>query len=338
LEAGEVVIVRIDVRIACDPGSGPTGNLQAKLEAARVVQADGAPVNPPDAIPGGAQTIPFKKVGELSGVNEPLLVIDKTVATVGGICGIDDIEELPINQGDTVKYCYVLQNPGTATLFDVSLNDDNGTPGDPSDDFVVSLNGLADLDGEADLGDLAAGGTAFGEALVTITTVGAVVNTGTATGSNGLSGGNLEVLTQTDTATVYAAPRPTSVDLLTLGAKALGNGILVTWETVSEVDNLGFHLYRSESADGPRIRLNQDLIPSQLPPGSADGAAYQRVDSAVERGITYYYWLEAIDVYGVATLHGPADAELPLISKTFVRLSRPRPLPWTATTIPSPQP
>lgn len=54
LEAGEELVLRIDVILACDPGSSPTGNLYAKLADARVV----SPVQ--DAISGGAQTVPFK--------------------------------------------------------------------------------------------------------------------------------------------------------------------------------------------------------------------------------------------------------------------------------------
>ncbi|MHC4687265.1 MAG: hypothetical protein ACYTEW_23585, partial [Planctomycetota bacterium] len=64
---------------------------------------------------------------------------------------------------DTVKYCYTVSNPGTANLFDVEVIDDNGTPGNTSDDFSVSLSGLADLDGDADLGDLAGVSTATGQ-------------------------------------------------------------------------------------------------------------------------------------------------------------------------------
>ena len=38
-------------------------------------------------------------------------------------------------------------------------------------------------------------------------------------------------------------------------------GGLVEWETGTELDNLGFHLYRGLSMDGPWERLTTDLIP-----------------------------------------------------------------------------
>lgn len=202
LEAGEKVVIRIDTRLACKPGSSPTGNLQGQLDAGRVVD----PV--PDVINTGQQTIPFLKVGEIAGAGEPLVTIQKTVTSAGGQCGVDDVEQLSATAGDTVKYCYVVRNPGTMPLYDLTLKDDNGTPGDTSDDFTVSLSGLANLDGQSDPLDLASGGTATGSKTVTLSSTGTVVNIGTATGTNGKSGGNLQTLTDTDTATVVVSALP----------------------------------------------------------------------------------------------------------------------------------
>ena len=60
LEAGEKVVLRSDVRIACD-GDSPTGNMQARLASASVV----APPEQASAIKAGDQTIPFKHVGDI---------------------------------------------------------------------------------------------------------------------------------------------------------------------------------------------------------------------------------------------------------------------------------
>jgi len=203
LEASEKVVVRIDTLLSCETGSSPTGNLQGQLDAGRVV----SPAS--DTINTGQQTIPFLKVGETIGAGEPLLTIEKLVTTVDGLCGVDDTEQLSVFTGDTVKYCYTINNPGTATLFDIELVDDNGTPGDASDDFNVTISGLADLDGDADLGDLAGVSTVTGEALVTLpTTMTTVVNTAVVTGNNSLSGGNYKELTASDTATVNLEQSP----------------------------------------------------------------------------------------------------------------------------------
>lgn len=208
LEAGEKIVVRIDTRLSCKPGSSPTGNLQGQLDAGRVVEANGSPVTPADTINTGQQTIPFLKIGELAGAGEPLIAITKTVTAADGICGVDDVEQLSVTVGQPVKYCYVISNGGTATLYDVTLKDDNGTPGDTNDDFTITLSGLTNLDGQTDALDLAAGGTATGQASVTLSSSGTVINVGTALGNNGKTGGNLKLLMDTDTATVVASERP----------------------------------------------------------------------------------------------------------------------------------
>ncbi len=87
--------------------------------------------------------------------------------------------------------------------------------------------------------------------------------------------------------------------------------IQLDWETVSEVDNLGFNLYRAESLDGRQIKLNDSLIPSQGP-GSPTGYTYSFLDRAVRAGRTYYYWLEAVDIYDVTERFGPVSAAVPL--------------------------
>lgn len=104
-------------------------------------------------------------------------------------------------------------------------------------------------------------------------------------------------------------PVPTSVELVSFEAALRNAAIQLTWETASEADSLGFNVYRAESVDGPRVQLNDSLIASQAP-GSPVGASYQFVDETAEPGISYYYWLEALDVQGDSTFHGPVAAEL----------------------------
>jgi hypothetical protein len=97
---------------------------------------------------------------------------------------------------------------------------------------------------------------------------------------------------------------PTAVELARFEAWPEGRAIHVEWETATEIDNLGFNLYRADTADGPYVKLNEELIPSQAP-GSPEGAVYVWLDSTVQTGRTYYYKLEDVDIYGHTTLHGP---------------------------------
>ncbi len=145
LERDETVVVRIDVKLFCDPSSAPTGNLQGALSSARLTYIKGNDaVYPPKAISGGEQTIPFKQVGNIC---TPALNIEKTVTTAGGSC--PGLETLTVTAGDTVKYCYVITNPSScAPLYNVEVVDDSGTIG-TSDDFAVTIStGLSDEDGD----------------------------------------------------------------------------------------------------------------------------------------------------------------------------------------------
>jgi hypothetical protein len=108
----------------------------------------------------------------------------------------------------------------------------------------------------------------------------------------------------------YGWPIPTAVELAWFTATPREGVIALAWETASEIDLLGFHVYRAEAVDGPRTRLTGDLLPGQAP-GSPVGAVYEFVDEAVAPGVTYWYWLADVDTHGAATLHGPVSAGAP---------------------------
>jgi hypothetical protein len=121
---------------------------------------------------------------------------------------------------------------------------------------------------------------------------------------------------------------PTAVELLWFNARPEGRAIALRWETASEVDNAGFNLYRATSLAGEKMHLNADLIPSKVPPGSPIGAEYSWQDTQVVAGTVYFYWLEDVDIYGRATLHGPvkAKAQAPKLVPIAPILIDPEPL------------
>lgn len=98
-----------------------------------------------------------------------------------------------------------------------------------------------------------------------------------------------------------------AIQLATFEAHAERDQILINWQTVSELDNLGFNLYRSQTLEIPTIPLNHELIASQAP-GSGQGMSYQWIDDTVEAGESYYYWLEDVDSNGNTTQHAPISA------------------------------
>jgi hypothetical protein len=116
-------------------------------------------------------------------------------------------------------------------------------------------------------------------------------------------------------------PPALQVELLSFKAAPQGRNILVTWETASEINNAGFNLYRATSLAGEKMRLNADLIPSKVPPGSPIGATYDWLDNQVVAGTVYFYWLEDVDIYGQATLHGPVKAKVQALKLLPAELS-----------------
>ena len=100
---------------------------------------------------------------------------------------------------------------------------------------------------------------------------------------------------------------PTAVQFASLNATAEPTEIEVAWETVSELDNLGFNVYRDTTPDGPGVKLNSRLIVAPAP-GSSNPQSYSYQDSAgLVAGQTYYYWLEDVSLGGGTTRHGPVS-------------------------------
>jgi len=103
---------------------------------------------------------------------------------------------------------------------------------------------------------------------------------------------------------------PTAVKLTSFTAAPAGGAVRVAWETASEQDNAGFHLYRSTVSGTQGERLNQYLIPSAAPGGGL-GAVYGFLDTTAQPGQTYYYTLVDVDLFGVSTPHGPIAITTP---------------------------
>ena len=86
------------------------------------------------------------------------------------------------------------------------------------------------------------------------------------------------------------------VELSSFTASADDTKVTLKWETGSEVGNIGFYVYRSETADGPFKKISE-LIDGAG--NSAMGRAYEYIDRKVEPNKTYFYYLEDIDIHSV---------------------------------------
>lgn len=97
---------------------------------------------------------------------------------------------------------------------------------------------------------------------------------------------------------------PTVVQLASFTAHSSMDHVLLRWETVSESDIVGFNVLRSTVEEGPYIRLNETLIPSQAFGGLGE-ASYVYADQDVIAGVVYYYLLEVVNADGSKDTLGP---------------------------------
>ncbi|HNP87308.1 MAG TPA: SdrD B-like domain-containing protein [Kouleothrix sp.] len=117
--------------------------------------------------------------------------------------------------------------------------------------------------------------------------------------------------------------KPTAVTLRIFTATWRGNVVEVRWETVAEINSLGFHLYRSTTGNrADAVRVTPSMILAQ---GRGQGGAnYTWTDTSAQAGTSYTYWLVETEVNGQTNEYGPARASgtagtymlyMPLISR-----------------------
>jgi hypothetical protein len=86
------------------------------------------------------------------------------------------------------------------------------------------------------------------------------------------------------------------VELSRFTAQAMSDGVRLDWQTASETNNLGFHVYRSTAKDGEYVRITPTLIKGH----GTDAAPhdYRFLDDTAEEGKTYWYFIEDVDFAG----------------------------------------
>ena len=121
--------------------------------------------------------------------------------------------------------------------------------------------------------------------------------------------------------------QPTQVKLSSFFIDYEKRGIVINWETTSELDHLGFNIYRDikDQFDRSRaLKLNNELIQGSSP--------YQFTDRSVDRKISYFYWLEDVSLQGIKTLHGPISANLANAIPYVYELEQNYPNPFNPST------
>ncbi len=111
------------------------------------------------------------------------------------------------------------------------------------------------------------------------------------------------------------------VPVTSFSAESAPNGVELTWECTDPA--VGFNLYRSEEGTGARTKM-REMINAELINGESP---YTYLDAAVENGVTYSYWLEAIDVGGASETFGPVSCTTGMFVPTSYALYQSRPNP-----------
>ena len=76
-----------------------------------------------------------------------------------------------------------------------------------------------------------------------------------------------------------------------------GTEVVLNWTTESELDNAGFNIYRSETANGTFTQVNTELIQGAGTTGERQ--KYEWKDTTAKPNVSYYYRIEDVSFSGV---------------------------------------
>jgi hypothetical protein len=111
----------------------------------------------------------------------------------------------------------------------------------------------------------------------------------------------------------------TAIALKSFTTEAQGNTVVINWETAAEIDNAGFNIYRANALNGQYEKVNDLMIGAQ---GDLTGAVYSFEDTPPADGV-YFYVLEDVDTFGLATSYEPVQASLGATLPTLAPTYRP---------------
>jgi hypothetical protein len=108
-----------------------------------------------------------------------------------------------------------------------------------------------------------------------------------------------------------------------------GRGVVVEWDTVSEVGTVGFDLLRWDPETSQYVTVNKKLLLGLV--ASPQGGRYRFVDEGASPFETHHYVLAEVEASGERRFHGPFEVKVDRISSTrsiaaadgYERASRP---------------
>jgi len=105
---------------------------------------------------------------------------------------------------------------------------------------------------------------------------------------------------------------PLPVMLSSFDAKLVSEGIELQWVTESEINNLGYEIWKSDN-EFDQYRLLSDYHTNELLKGKGNSSSqnnYEYIDNDIMMDDTYYYKLYSVDYNGFKTEFGPIKIEV----------------------------
>jgi uncharacterized repeat protein (TIGR01451 family) len=111
----------------------------------------------------------------------------------------------------------------------------------------------------------------------------------------------------------------TLVVISRVSAYLIDGKVVVEWETVSEVETIGFYLYRDDPAEG-WVPVNSELLPGLLT--SPEGGRYQVIDADASPQGVHVYKLIEVEASGTRRSYGPFELTVSPLRRKSARGAR----------------
>ena len=109
-------------------------------------------------------------------------------------------------------------------------------------------------------------------------------------------------------AVTFPAPAATLALVSSFGAYPDRGGVVVEWETTSEVGTAGFYLYRRDGRRGEPVLVDEQLLTAAV--GAPQGAIYRLLDRGASPRQAHEYTLVEVEAGGVQRSYGPFRVEV----------------------------
>jgi hypothetical protein len=96
---------------------------------------------------------------------------------------------------------------------------------------------------------------------------------------------------------------PTAVQIASFSAHDQNGRVVLSWETSSETNTVGFYLLRLDETTGQYNKVHRDLLPALV--DSHQGGVYSVIDDGARSGGTYTYKITEVESKGARISYGP---------------------------------